>query len=128
MYFVFFSSRRRHTRCALVTGVQTCALPISAEPIIAAVQAAVFAFWLGTGTLTTIGSTPLAIMAGALVAAPVAAFLVNKLPARLIAGAVGHTLVAINISATVSLIGRLPSPAAGRVTQQTRNALGRERV
>src|SRR3546814_9487827 len=31
--FVFlFSSRRRHTRCALVTGVQTCALPISAYP------------------------------------------------------------------------------------------------
>src|SRR3546814_9575376 len=31
MYF-FFSSRRRHTRCALVTGVQTCALPILAAP------------------------------------------------------------------------------------------------
>src|SRR3546814_11062486 len=30
LYF-FFSSRRRHTRCALVTGVQTCALPISAR-------------------------------------------------------------------------------------------------
>src|SRR3546814_13581083 len=29
MVVVFFSSRRRHTRCALVTGVQTCALPIS---------------------------------------------------------------------------------------------------
>src|SRR3546814_2506458 len=29
MFFLFFfSSRRRHTRCALVTGVQTCALPI----------------------------------------------------------------------------------------------------
>src|SRR3546814_11100774 len=27
----FFSSRRRHTRCALVTGVQTCALPICFE-------------------------------------------------------------------------------------------------
>src|SRR3546814_5180789 len=27
----FFSSRRRHTRCALVTGVQTCALPIYAD-------------------------------------------------------------------------------------------------
>src|SRR3546814_6597261 len=27
----FFSSRRRHTRCALVTGVQTCALPIFAR-------------------------------------------------------------------------------------------------
>src|SRR3546814_16224207 len=31
MVFVFFSSRRRHTRCALVTGVQTCALPILEE-------------------------------------------------------------------------------------------------
>src|SRR3546814_3778836 len=31
MCSVFFSSRRRHTRCALVTGVQTCALPISSQ-------------------------------------------------------------------------------------------------
>src|SRR3546814_9808919 len=29
LFCFFFSSRRRHTRCALVTGVQTCALPIS---------------------------------------------------------------------------------------------------
>src|SRR3546814_6550612 len=29
LLWFFFSSRRRHTRCALVTGVQTCALPIS---------------------------------------------------------------------------------------------------
>src|SRR3546814_5196045 len=29
VFVFFFSSRRRHTRCALVTGVQTCALPIS---------------------------------------------------------------------------------------------------
>src|SRR3546814_11152341 len=29
MWFFYFSSRRRHTSCALVTGVQTCALPIS---------------------------------------------------------------------------------------------------
>src|SRR3546814_5339544 len=29
----FFSSRRRHTSCALVTGVQTCALPISSHRI-----------------------------------------------------------------------------------------------
>src|SRR3546814_17343673 len=29
MLFLFFSSKRRHTSCALVTGVQTCALPIS---------------------------------------------------------------------------------------------------
>src|SRR3546814_6181226 len=31
--FFFFSSRRRHTSCALVTGVQTCALPISRQPV-----------------------------------------------------------------------------------------------
>src|SRR3546814_9260236 len=30
MLFFFFTVRRRHTRCALVTGVQTCALPIYA--------------------------------------------------------------------------------------------------
>src|SRR3546814_7955867 len=30
----FFSSRRRHTRCALVTGVQTCALPISQRVVL----------------------------------------------------------------------------------------------
>src|SRR3546814_18035940 len=34
LYFdFFFSSRRRHTRCALVTGVQTCALPIYDAPV-----------------------------------------------------------------------------------------------
>src|SRR3546814_7197977 len=33
LLFFFFSSRRRHTRCALVTGVQTCALPISADDV-----------------------------------------------------------------------------------------------
>src|SRR3546814_6581595 len=34
MFIFFFSSRRRHTRCALVTGVQTCALPISATVLL----------------------------------------------------------------------------------------------
>src|SRR3546814_18555586 len=29
LLYVFFSGRRQHTRCALVTGFQTCALPIS---------------------------------------------------------------------------------------------------
>src|SRR3546814_10212971 len=33
MSFFFFSSRRRHTRCALVTGFQTCALPIFAANV-----------------------------------------------------------------------------------------------
>src|SRR3546814_10073484 len=31
--FLFVSSRRRHTRCALVTGVRTCALPIGDEGV-----------------------------------------------------------------------------------------------
>src|SRR3546814_8602511 len=36
----FVSSRRRHTRCALVTGVQTCALPIYMLPrVLAAFRA-----------------------------------------------------------------------------------------
>src|SRR3546814_14375597 len=38
LYF-FFSSRRRHTSCALVTGVQTCALPISSTKSVKAVKA-----------------------------------------------------------------------------------------
>src|SRR3546814_18723828 len=35
LWCFFFSSRRRHTRCALVTGVQTCALPIFVEQYLA---------------------------------------------------------------------------------------------
>src|SRR3546814_3579773 len=35
MILFFFSSRRRHTRCALVTGVQTCALPIYHHSLLA---------------------------------------------------------------------------------------------
>src|SRR3546814_12926543 len=35
-----FSSRRRHTRCALLTGVQTCALPICRHGVPAQAQAA----------------------------------------------------------------------------------------
>src|SRR3546814_2353297 len=39
MCFVFFfSSRRRHTRCALVTGVQTCALPILTPEAVAELE------------------------------------------------------------------------------------------
>src|SRR3546814_14124128 len=36
LFLFFFSSRRRHTSCALVTGVQTCALPICLANISAA--------------------------------------------------------------------------------------------
>ena len=79
----------------------------TAEPVVAAIQAGVFSFWLGAATLTTIGSTALAIMVGALVAAPLAAFMVNRLPGRLIAGAVGMVLIAINIPTILSVLGRI---------------------
>src|SRR3546814_2334485 len=39
----FLSSRRRHTRCALVTGVQTCALPISPTKLLVGQIFVVFA-------------------------------------------------------------------------------------
>src|SRR5881409_4329302 len=40
MLFFFFSSRRRHTICETVTGVQTCALPISGRVLLKAAVAA----------------------------------------------------------------------------------------
>src|SRR3546814_3857799 len=47
--FFFFSSRRRHTRCALVTGVQTCALPISKRLRTALNIAAASSWVIGSG-------------------------------------------------------------------------------
>src|SRR3546814_20640349 len=41
----FFSSRRRHTRCAVVTGVQTCALPICTERKVAFAISVLLVFW-----------------------------------------------------------------------------------
>src|SRR3546814_19571220 len=53
MRVVFLSSRRRHTRCALVTGVQTCALPISgASPLIGA---SILSPGQQNGSLLTVG-------------------------------------------------------------------------
>ena len=65
-----------------------------------------FSFWLGAAALTAIGSTALAIMTGAVVAAPLAAFAIQHLPGRLLAGAVGVTLIAINIPSILSLLNR----------------------
>src|SRR3546814_9651474 len=70
----FFSSRRRHTRCALVTGVQTCALPILLRP-----QILLF-FLLGIltrrlaldGRATAVPTLPLALVFLSLAATKVA--------------------------------------------------------
>src|SRR3546814_4140967 len=53
VYF-FFSSRRRHTRCALVTGVQTCALPISAPLLMLLSQALPFVTALQVRSLAVV--------------------------------------------------------------------------
>ena len=79
----------------------------AAEPIVAAMQAAVFSFWLGAAALTAIGNAAAAIMVGALVAAPIAAFLVNRLPGRLIAGTVGVVLIGLNLPALFALLRSL---------------------
>src|SRR3546814_9169279 len=59
---IFLSSRRRNTRCALVTGVQTCALPISP-----AVHPAIACAWPAqapTGAAPMIQQSPIAGAAG----------------------------------------------------------------
>src|SRR3546814_5634808 len=83
----FFSSRRRHTRCALVTGVQTCALPISG--LIAAglpLITALVGVGIGVGgayALSTVvemnSATPvLGLMVGLAVGIDYALFVVNR--------------------------------------------------
>src|SRR3546814_14476785 len=70
MLCFFFSSRRRHTRCALVTGVQTCALPILlAAILIAGRSGSAFTAQIGTmqvneevDALRTIGIDPIEVL------------------------------------------------------------------
>src|SRR3546814_5345473 len=57
LFFLFFSSRRRHTRCALVTGVQTCALPIYATFSMPCVTGGL-SWKPATGQLSRAGSSP----------------------------------------------------------------------
>src|SRR3546814_4987871 len=53
-FLFFFSSRRRHTRCALVTGVQTCALPISS--LIGSVAMPTGTTWIATFLIDSLGT------------------------------------------------------------------------
>src|SRR3546814_5078400 len=52
IFLWFFSSRRRHTRCALVTGVQTCALPLISATMSTAGRSTDWGFprWRGYGS------------------------------------------------------------------------------
>src|SRR3546814_3173345 len=57
MYCFFFSSRRRHTRCALVTGVQTCALPILFVQFLTGLASASSLFLVASGLTLIFGVT-----------------------------------------------------------------------
>src|SRR3546814_7943025 len=56
--FFFFSSRRRHTRCALVTGVQTCALPISSVGALIVLERALSVLSAGLAPRTKANLSP----------------------------------------------------------------------
>src|SRR3546814_4673720 len=83
--FFFFSSRRRHTSCALVTGVQTCALPIL-QAELTALDAA-----LGNPTHPVV-----AIVGGAKVSTKISLLgnLVKKVDALVIGGGMANTFLA----------------------------------
>ncbi len=66
------------------------------EPIVAVIQTAMFAIWLGAGSLADAAGAAAALVAGALVAAPIAAGLVRRLPRRVTVAAVGTVLLSIN--------------------------------
>src|SRR3546814_14625493 len=72
MLILFFTSRRRHTRCALVTGVQTCALPISTTT-------ASRPGWSGPMARQRMSRFPELFLAAILVAAPLACASAGKL-------------------------------------------------
>src|SRR3546814_1389977 len=58
---LYFSSRKRHTRCALVTGVQTCALPISSQILSEGEQRALALAGFLTEVALTEGSGPIIV-------------------------------------------------------------------
>src|SRR3546814_6062331 len=55
----FFSRRRRHTRCALVTGVQTCALPICVIAMFASIAVLFFLPWLDSSPVKSSNYRPI---------------------------------------------------------------------
>src|SRR3546814_4113398 len=102
--YFFFSSRRRHTRCALVTGVQTCALPIyhrTIEPVETMTTTFLAPVFFATAGLRVdlglLGDPEVLLWAGiVLLAASLAKFAGSVLAAR-IAGLPGREGAALGI-------------------------------
>src|SRR3546814_12014577 len=87
VFMFFFSSRRRHTRCALVTGVQTCALPIlvdAARTALTRGQREVVLTGVDLASYGDDSGTSLAALVEALLALPVERLRLSSLdPARI---------------------------------------------
>src|SRR3546814_1343944 len=66
-FVFFFASRRRHTRCALATGVQTCALPISRKRFEAEAREIIRPEQLGANRMARIGRIGAEIFGAAVV-------------------------------------------------------------
>src|SRR3546814_11412356 len=118
-----FSSRRRHTRCALVTGVQTCALPICRGGAVPFQKALMRSPWrLEAGALTALA---LPMIAGNIAWAGIAATDLLLL-GRLGAGAVASGALAINLFNALLIFGMGLGPAAAPLiaSERGRRQLG----
>src|SRR3546814_5114395 len=107
----FFSSRRRHTRCALVTGVQTCALPIYTRNTSARRQEANF----------VMDGKKIALLAGALIIAIATAFMARSMFASSGAPQATAANMQQQLDGPQVLVATRALPEIGR-------AAGRERV
>src|SRR3546814_9969651 len=112
IFLFFFSSRRRHTRCALVTGVQTCALPIF-------VGWMVFFYWGGAMVGRFIGSflMYLRISPGKLLAFnAIGAIVLILISANSSGAAAAYSLLAIGLMNSI-MFPTIFSPACARLGQ-----------
>src|SRR3546814_10064693 len=105
MRVFFFSSRRRHTRCALVTGVQTCALPIALKIFFIIFSVCLFySFAIVNGTLEKLAEHLLYLCRNVPHLLPYAVFLTACLIAGL--GAGYYTVLAFMAPLTLLLCQR----------------------
>jgi uncharacterized membrane protein YfcA len=77
----------------------------AAEPIVAALQAAVFGAWLGSEALAAAGAAAIGLVAGALAAAPLAAHFVRRAPRRITGVAIGVALLLLNLPILFAAMG-----------------------
>ncbi len=111
-FFFFFSSRRRHTRYISVTGVQTCALPISYTGMSYVTGHAQFAQYLGIYHLAQAGE--LSVFCAAIAGSGLGFLWYNTYPASIfmgdtgalaLGGAIGTVAVFIKKEIILFLVG-----------------------